>query len=171
MSIYWPKGMPLPKAFSANSKPFTDPGCKASGGRHNRTASAVRVHTNPESMAGPSIAMSPSRTGWSLADLPCMIDAVPIPASLTSAARRAPIMAMPINAPQPASRENASVKMDENTAPTLWILVRMMYNTIRKYAATMNGTTTVATRLMRLIPPSTTAATRAAMAMPVNSRA
>ena len=132
-------------------------------------ATAVSVHTRPESMLGPSMAIRPSRTGDSLREAPCIIDAVPMPASLTSAARRAPMMAMPARAPMPALRLNASLNMLLNTAGTPDMLVIMMYSTIMKYTPTMNGTSTVATRAMRLMPPRITTATTAAMAQP-NSR-
>ena len=43
---------------------------------------AVSVHMRPESIAGSSMATKPSWTGSLLRDAPCIIIAVPAPASL-----------------------------------------------------------------------------------------
>ena len=115
MSQYFPPGIALLKASMAICSPLTP---STSIFPHRRIANAVSVHTKPESILGPSIATRPSRTGWSFRDAPCMIEAVPTPASFTNAARRAPISATPINAPQPAFRLNASRNMLANTSGT-----------------------------------------------------
>ncbi len=122
VSRYSPAGMFEPKAFSASVSPWLSPGVISPP---RRMAKAVRVQTKPESIAGPSIATSPSLTGSVLADVLCIIEAVPTPASLTSAARRAPIMAIPARAPQPDSRLNALLKIDRTTAGTAskWVTI------------------------------------------------
>ena len=118
-----PIGMPLAKAPMAISSPLMP---STSMLPQMRMAMAVRVQTRPESMLGPSMAMRPSRTAFLLAEAPCMMDAVPIPASLTRAARRAPMMAMPASAPIPARRLKASRNMLATAAGTAWRFVRMM---------------------------------------------
>ena len=87
---------------------------------------AVRVQTSPESIAGPSIATSPSRTGSAFIDAPCIIPAVPTPASLTYMARRAPMMAVPTMPPMPACRLNAPLKMAANVDGSRSRLVTIM---------------------------------------------
>ena len=95
VSRYSPKGMARPNASMASDSPCGPLWLKSPA---SSRATAVSVHTKPESLAGPSMAMSPSLTGSLLADVACMMEAVPTPASLTRAARRAPIMATPASA-------------------------------------------------------------------------
>ncbi len=98
-----------------------------------RTANAVNVHTKPESMEGAIMATKPSRTGSVFLDAPCIIEAVPTPASLTKAARLAPMtMTEPAKPPAPAFQSNAFWNMEANTPGTSPELVRMMYNTSKK---------------------------------------
>ena len=87
-----------------------------------RMASAVSVQTRPESIEGPIIATRPSRTGSLFFEAPCIIEAVPTPASLTSAARRTPVRAIimidPMPPPSAPRGVNAPTKMSRKTPGT-----------------------------------------------------
>ena len=75
-----------------------------------KIAKAVIVQTTNVSIAGPSIATKPSRTGSLVLAAPCAMGAVPIPASLEKAARWAPtIMIDPTAPPSTEVAVNASV--------------------------------------------------------------
>ena len=104
-------------------------------------------------------------------EAPCIIEAVPTPASLTKAARLIPINAIetraPIPPPTPALTVSASLKIAPNTPGTSLRWVRMMYITKRKYITTIAGTTLVATFEILLIPPRTTQATITVMITPI----
>ena len=75
-----------------------------------RMASAVSVQISPESIEGPSMATSPSRTGSLFFEAPCIMEAVPTPASLTSAARRTPVRAIVMMEPMPPPSAPRGVK-------------------------------------------------------------
>ena len=130
------------KAFNASLSPSIDPMPEASGIREGssvapmRIASAVSVQTSPESIEGPIIATRPSRTGSLFFEAPCIIDAVPTPASLTSAARRTPVSAIMMTEPMPppsAPRgEKAPAKMSRKTPGTRPMWRIRMKSTSRK---------------------------------------
>ena len=118
-------GIEASNACSATLKPAIEPLIPSPKGNMSlwiKMAIAVSVQTSPESIDGPIIATRPSLTGSLFLDAPCIIDAVPTPASLTNAARLIPISAIeasaPIPPPTPALTVSASVKIDAKTPGT-----------------------------------------------------
>ena len=84
---------------------------------------ADRVQTRPESIAGPSIATSPSLTGSAFIEAPCIIPAVPTPASLTNIALLAPVRATAVKAQGQAADIMIAARETEKTRKELYDII------------------------------------------------
>ena len=84
---------------------------------------ADRVQTKPESIAGPSIATSPSLTGSAFIEAPCIIPAVPTPASLTNIALLAPVRATAVKAQGQAADIMIAARETEKTRKELYDII------------------------------------------------
>ena len=84
---------------------------------------ADRVQTRPESIAGPSIATSPSLTGSAFIEAPCIIPAVPTPASLTNIALLAPVRATAVRAQGQAADIMIAARETEKTRKELYDII------------------------------------------------
>ena len=84
---------------------------------------ADRVQTKPESIAGPSIATSPSLTGSAFIEAPCIIPAVPTPASLTNIALLAPVRATAVRAQGQAADIMIAARETEKTRKELYDII------------------------------------------------
>ena len=84
---------------------------------------ADRVQTKPESIAGPSMATSPSLTGSAFIEAPCIIPAVPTPASLTNIALLAPVRATAVRAQGQAADIMIAARETEKTRKELYDII------------------------------------------------
>ena len=84
---------------------------------------ADRVQTRPESIAGPSMATSPSLTGSAFIEAPCIIPAVPTPASLTNIALLAPVRATAVKAQGQAADIMIAARETEKTRKELYDII------------------------------------------------
>ena len=84
---------------------------------------ADRVQTKPESIAGPSMATSPSLTGSAFIEAPCIIPAVPTPASLTNIALLAPVRATAVKAQGQAADIMIAARETEKTRKELYDII------------------------------------------------
>ena len=84
---------------------------------------ADKVQTRPESIAGPSIATSPSLTGSAFIEAPCIIPAVPTPASLTNIALLAPVRATAVKAQGQAADIMIAARETEKTRKELYDII------------------------------------------------